>query len=404
MRNLLVRILLVAGALFIAGCGGGLSSGSSANPPSDVKVTPGDSGVTVTWTMEPGVEYWVFTAATTNLTTGNWATQPQARAVRDARSPTVITGLANGTTYSVTVNGRKDGGPGGEGSTSISFVPRLAGLVWTPGTPLQVAELRGLSFAALTFPGIYVTVGSAGAAFISADGVSWTAVSTGVTTQLNASVYGGGRHVAVGAGGTIITSPEAQVWTRQTSPTTNDLNGIAVAGNGLVAVGNGGTIIRSPDGGVSWASSNSGTTANLNAVTAFGNSYVAVGANGTILTSNDAESWTPQTSGTTKTLRSVAFSATLPLLVAVGDDGTILTSPDAITWTPSTSGTTVNLNGVSLGGQFTAVGDLGTILVSTDGKNWNRVASGTTSKLNAVLFGLVGYAAVGVGGVNLTSF
>ena len=409
MTNLFVRVLLLAGALFLAGCGGGggsgiFSSGSSASPPSDVKVTPGDSGVTVTWTMEPGVEYWVFSAATSNLTTQNWAQQPQARAIRHATSPTIIAPLTNGSTYSITVNGRKDGGPGGEGSPSIVVVPRLAGLNWTLGKPLAAAESRGISFAALIFPGIYVAVGSAGSAFTSSDALTFTAVTTGVTTQLNGSAYGGGRHVAVGAGGVSVNSLDAVTWSKPTNPTTNDLNGIALSGNGLVAVGNGGVILRTGDGGVTWGTATSGTTQDMYGIAALGASYIAVGANGTILTSNDGDSWTAQVSGTTKTLRGVVQSLTLPLVIAVGDDGTILTSPDAITWTPATSGVSVNLNSATLGGQFTVVGDLGTIIVSTDGKRWTTVASGTTSRLNAVVFGLLGYGAVGVGGVNLSSY
>ena len=408
MMNLFVRVLLLAGALFLAGCGGGsggiFNSGSSASPPTDVKVAPGDSGATVTWTMEPGVEYWVFSATTSNLTPQNWSSQPQPKVIRNATSPTIVTSLTNGSTYSITVNGRKNGGPGGDGSPSISFVPRLAGLSWTQGTPLAAAELRGISFAALIFPGIYVTVGSAGSAFVSSDAISWTAVTTGVTTQLNASAYGGGRHVAVGAGGVVVNSLDAVTWATQKSPTTNDLNGIALSGNGLVAVGNGGVILRTGDGGVTWSTATSGTTQNLYGVSALGTSYIVVGANGTILTSNDGDSWTAQVSGTTKTLRSVVQSLTLPLVVALGDDGTILTSPDAITWTPATSGVTVNLNSITLGGQFTAVGDLGTILVSTDGKTWGQAPSGTTARLNAVVFGLLGYGAVGVGGVNLSSY
>ena len=406
MKNLLVRFLLLVGVLFLVGCGGGgaFSSGSSASPPNDVKVTPGDGGATVTWTMESGVEYWVFSAATSNLTPQNWASQSQPKVVRVAQSPQVITALTNGTTYSITVNGRKDGGPGGAGSPSISFVPRLAGLVWTLGTPLATSELRGLGFAALTFPGIYVAVGAVGSAFLSADGISWTAVTTGVTTQLNATAYGGGKHVAVGAGGTITNSLDAVAWTPVTSPTTNDLNGIALGGSGLVAVGNNGTILRSNDGGNTWSVSTSGTTAHLYGIGIYGASYVAVGASGTVLVSSDGSTWTAQTSGTTKDLRAVAYSSTRPLFVAVGAGGTIITSADAIAWSSATSGTSVNLNSVNVGGQFTAVGDLGTILVSTDGAIWNIAISGTTANLNAVQFGLIGYSAVGVGGVNLTSY
>ena len=100
----------------------------------------------------------------------------------------------------------------------------------------------------------------------------------------------------------------------------------------------------------------------------------------------------------------MAYSSTRPLFVAVGAGGTIITSADAIAWSSATSGTGVNLNSVNVGGQFTAVGDLGTILVSTDGAIWNMAISGTTANLNAVQFGLIGYSAVGVGGVNLTSY
>ena len=66
--------------------------------------------------------------------------------------------------------------------------------------------------------------------------------------------------------------------------------------------------------------------------------------------------------------------------------------------------TTNSLNSITLGSLYTAVGDNGTILTSSDGVDWQIISSGTTNNLNAVLFALIGYAVVGAGGVNLTSF
>jgi hypothetical protein len=402
MKKFLTRSLLVLGALFATACNVG--GGSSVDPPTDVKVLVGDGGVTVSWTMNSGVEYWVFSAAADSISTDNWSTLPQAKVVRNAASPQIVTGLINGTTYSFTVNGRSSGGPGGPGSTSISVVPRLAGLAWTAGTPLASSNLKGLGFIALTFPGQFVTVGAGGTAFTSPDAINWATVTTGVTTDLNAVAFGGGNFVAVGAGGVIVNSADASTWTTQTSGTTNDLYGVALGSAGLVAVGANGTVLRSTDGGNNWSVQTSGTANHLYGVTFANLQYVAVGAQGTVLTSADGGIWTVATAGTGQDLRGVAYSAIGLLHVAVGAAGTMLSSPDAITWTAIAPVTANTLNGVAFGNQFTAVGDNGTILASTDGLNWQIVPSGTTSNLNAVLFGLVGYATVGVGGVNLTSY
>ena len=66
MKRLIAGVVAIAAVLVLAGCG---SSGSSASPPTDVAVVPGDGYVTATWTMSPGVDYWMFYAPTSgNLT------------------------------------------------------------------------------------------------------------------------------------------------------------------------------------------------------------------------------------------------------------------------------------------------------------------------------------------------
>ncbi len=404
MKNFIARLLLILGAFTLAACNSSFSGGDPPGAPTGVKVVAGDGGVTVSWDMEAGVEYWVFSAAASSIDTSNWTTLPQARVVRGAVSPQVVTGLTNGTVYSFTVNGRKSGGPGGAGSPSISATPRLTGLAWNVGTPLGTATLRGLNFLAVAFPGVFTTVGDGGSLFASNDAVSWTAAASGVTTNLNAIAFGFGRYVAVGAGGVVTTSADGAAWATATSATTNELFSVTTGNNGLVAVGAGGTIVRSGDG-LAWAAVTSGTTNNLYNVNYFNGQYIAVGANGTILVSGDGIGWSTAASQTTMDLRSVGFSAGAnPLYVAVGVGGTMISSTDSVTWTAITPVTTATLNSITVGNQFVAVGDGGTIIVSTDGANWQVVPSGTTANLYAVTFALVGFSAVGANGVNLSSF
>ncbi|MCC6347251.1 MAG: carboxypeptidase regulatory-like domain-containing protein, partial [Nitrospirales bacterium] len=159
--------------------------------------------------------------------------------------------------------------------------------------------------------------------------VNWTPRSSGTTSDLAGATFSGATYLIVGASGTILFSTDTVTWTAQTSGVSANLNG-TVYGSAFVAVGSGGTILTSSDA-VTWTAQTSGTASDLNGV-AYGNSlYVAVGSGGTILTSSDAVTWTAQTSGTASDLSGVAYGNSL--YVAVGSGGTILTSSDAVTWT-----------------------------------------------------------------------
>src|SRR5437899_13024467 len=112
MKRIVFAVFSLVLALLAAGCS---NKGSSADYPADFKVAPGDGSVTATWTAEPDVEYWIFFGAGPNTNTTNWATTG-GRAITNTRTPQIITGLANGTLYSFTINGRKNKGPGGSGA------------------------------------------------------------------------------------------------------------------------------------------------------------------------------------------------------------------------------------------------------------------------------------------------
>lgn len=411
MNRLLALIVAIAAALLLAACGG---KGSSAAPPLNVQAVAGDGVVTLTWVPEPDVEYMVFYAAASSITTDNWTTLPQAHAILSASSPQVVPAqitattpaLVNGTTYSFTVNGRKSGGPGGTGSPSVSAVPRLAGPIWTPGAPLA-NDLFGVGFGT-----VFVAVGANGAMYSSTNGTAWTALNFTVSSNLNAAIYGG-NYVAVGAGGVILFSTDAVTWTKRPSVTSNDLYALATNGNGsYIAVGANGTILTSGDG-QNWTVANSGTTNNLYGAS-FGNGlYHVAGANGTLLLSSDIVNWQALNSQASVDLKGAAYGALVDpttgtvtsKYVAVGNAGAVVTSTDGTTWTAVPAIAANNLAKVTYATQFIAVGSGGGIFTSTDGTTWHAATStGTTNNLNAVTPGLHGYIAVGASGTNLSAF
>jgi hypothetical protein len=404
MRRPLMLIAAILAGLLVAGCG---SNGSSADPPAGVVATAGDGIVTVSWPMADGVDYWMFYANSSSISTSNWTTIPGSRSVIGATSPYVVAGLVNGSVYSFTINGRKDGGPGGDGTPSVSAIPRLAGTAtaslpapWTAGTALGAADMRGLALGS-----VYVAVGSAGAVHSSTDGTKWTTSNSGVATRLNAVVYYG-AYLAAGDGGAMLYSADANSWTPRTTGTANNLYAIGRNSALFVAVGAKGTIVTSADG-VTWtAAANSATTNDLYAVVPYGNGlWIAAGANGTLITSTDGSNWVARTSNTVLDLKGIAYgtnAATGALtFVVVGAAGTLLTSPDAGVWTARTAIGANTLSAVTYGTQFIAVGANGSIFTSTDGTSWAGQPSTTNSDLNAIVHAPYSYSVVGAAGVNL---
>jgi predicted small lipoprotein YifL len=390
-------IALLAAVLLLGGCG---KKGAPADPPTDVAVVAGDARFTVTWTMVPNVEYWLFYAPANEITQDNWDKLPGAGVIRPAASPTILTGLANGTTYSLFIDGRIDSGPAGPGTPSMSVMPRPAGASWTASTSLGSMELRSLALGA-----VFVAVGSGGEIFSSPDGAVWTTLTSPVTgTALNAALYYGGNYLAAGAAGTMVLSTDAATWTVLGAATGNDLYALATSGSVYVAVGDAGTILRSTDA-QTWttASSSGAVTSQLLYDATYANGlFVTVGAGGTLLTSSDADTWSVAVSNTSSDLRSIAWGANT--FVAVGDGGTLVTSADGVIWTaqPQIAGAP-DLRSVTYASQFVAVGLGGAVYTSTDGLTWQSQTSGTTEDLLAVAFGNYGYTAVGAAGTNLVS-
>jgi hypothetical protein len=385
-------LLLIAACL--SGCG---SNKAPTEVPTGAQVRAGDTSVTVTWDMLPGLQYWVFRGAADGITPQNWTTLPQAQAVFPASSPLLITGLVNGTLYSFTITATKDG-PEGPGTPAIAATPRPAGGGWTVGAPLASARLAGVAYGAANF----VAAGLGGAVFTSTDGATWIAAASNLTADLNAVAAGTVRQVVAGVQGAAAYSSDTITWTPVTiGDGTTTINGLAAAGTNFVAVGTGGAIFTSGDG-ITWTAQSSGTTRNLVAVAYLNGTYAALGEAGTLLTSTDLVNWTARLTQTTATLRGAAYFA--GNYVAVGDAGTLVSSTDTVSWTPQPALGTLNLNAISGSSQLIAVGDGGVIYTSTDALTWALAPSGTSSSLRGVIAALYRVSVVGDAGTNLLSF
>jgi len=423
--------------LMSAGCG----SGDPAPAPTGLAVAAGDNTATVSWDMVDGVEYWLFygptsVAPTDTASMHSWIGLPGGNVSLKVTSPflvagvyngtTVPTGLVNGTSYSFSINGRTNGGPGGPGAAPVTATPRLAGSAWIAGptNPPGSHDLRSLAYGVTTTTttstttgtttaslSTYVAAGAGGAMYSSNDGVTWSAINYATSSNLNGASYFG-TYKLVGDGGLILVSSDAVTWTPQTAPTTQNLYAIASNNMNLsVAVGAGGTIITSPDG-ITWSlAANSATASDLYAV-AYSSynsgTWVAVGAGGTIVESADGVTWHSVTSGTTADLRGVAYGTSTnsagvvtTMFAAVGASGTLLSSIDGSGWVPQVLPGVTALNAVTYGTQFVAVGAGGKIFFSTDGASWTAASSTNTNDLYAVVRGLYVYAAVGAAGTNL---
>ncbi len=426
MNRILAGLMTCVAALLVGACGGGgYSLGSSAAAPTDVVVAAGDSSATVSWTMAPGVDYWIFLAPTDSINTSNWTSFLGARSVIRATSPQLVTQLSNGTTYAFTVNARVGNGPGGPGTPSQAIIPRIAGGVWVPATPLGTADLLGAAFGVIGTTTIspvssFLAVGKGGAIYTSADGKSFAPQQSTVSADLRCAVFGG-TYLAAGANGTVVSSADAITWAAKTSGTSAALNGLTTNGAGTyVAVGAGGAIVTSGDSGATWTLANSGTTKDLYAVTyglsGSANAFVAVGSGGTMVASIDGVTWTPAASASTSAdLRGITYASVLtlvsgavtsaPVWVAVGSGGVILTSADAVTWSAPASGTGASLNAITYNTRFVAVGNGGTVLTSDDaGVSWQAQNSRSSANLAAITHNPYGYLAVGAAGANLTAF
>ena len=408
----MLALAAIACAVLLSGCNY-FETGEKASPPGDLKAAAGDGLVTLSWTMDSGVEYWLFWTVGTTVEVGSSFIKP------GVGSPYTIGGLTNGVPYTFGINGRKNGGPGGS-LASVTATPRPTGYEWQIGGGAGTADLKGVAYGTTTATTGFDAVGNAGALFQSTDGITWTPAAgnwaaLAGTNNVNAIINIGGRFIAVGDAGLILFTTDNTTWTAGTYavppvPAPN-LNALASNGARVVAVGDGGAIYYSDDSAVTWnaAATVPGGTGNLYGVAASSARWVAVGAAGAVITSTDGSNWVAVTSVTpaiTTDLRSVAALPITASFAAVGVGGEVASSTDGLVWTTQVI-TATDLQAVapSVGGSilFAAVGRAGVAFTSFDGVTWTNRATGTASDLFALVHSSFQFVAVGQAGTTIYS-
>jgi hypothetical protein len=227
---------------------------------------------------------------------------------------------------------------------------------------------------------VTVAIGASGAVRKTTDGVNWTPVASGGTTQtLNEIRYINNRFIVVGGNSAILSSTDGTTFAYVgTTSTTASLNSVAYGAGRYVAVGTSGVIISSANL-VDWTLS-TGTGANgFNRVVFAAGVFVAVGVSGACYSSTDGITWTARTAGSV-TFNDVIFANSQFTAVCASQ---AYTSPDGITWAPNSfgiAGGPVATNGTL----HVVVGASGQIRKSADGgETWSFVAS-PTSSVNAI--------------------
>ncbi len=185
-------------------------------------------------------------------------------------------------------------------------------------------------------------------------------------------------------------------------PFGNNATDLAYAGGLYLVVGERGQLYSSYDLDT-WTPQDSFTTNSLRGVAFLGGRAIIVGENGTVLYGDTPESFSVTNLGTANWLEAVACNST-NLAVAVGDNAAVYTSTNGILWQLRSQPFSTWLRGVAYGaGGFVAVGEGGFIATSSNGTSWQQRTSGTTSNLNRVVWIVDRYWATGDGGKALTS-
>lgn len=204
---------------------------------------------------------------------------------------------------------------------------RDAGTGWLDTTTDLTQPMRHLVWIGVR----YVSVGPAGAAATSTDGLAWTPRTTGVSATLEQVSWTGSLAVAIGAGGTIITSPNGATWTTHTNGTTANLTSLAAGSGHMIAVGKGGVILRSTDGQTWTVIRAASSPVNVTGLAWTGASAVAVANPHATLTSPDGITWTQTAGPTGPTLRTAAGAGRI---IAADNTTGLWTAPaDGSSWT-----------------------------------------------------------------------
>ncbi|MCA3174431.1 MAG: hypothetical protein ING36_02680 [Burkholderiales bacterium] len=388
-------IVLMLGALLLAGCGGGGGGGGGGSGGGGS--SGGDTGgtlpanVLIAQTAEPAGTN--CPTGGTRITSGLDSNGNNVLDSSEVVATQFVCGATNGSNLLVATSTEPAGANCAAGGTRVT-----AGLDTNSNNVLDAGEVMTTSYVCNPPANSYmpwVTVTAATQAQPNTGYVVDSATPVTVTLPANASLAIGDR-VAVyglGTGGWTIAQNDGQsidlagleAWTARESARNWRSVASSADGQRLVAV-NGDQIYTSSDAGETWTARESGRNWWSVASSADGQRLVAVESGGQIyISSNAGVTWTARES--TRNWTSVASSADGQRLVAVVNGGQIYTSSDAgvswtaresarIWWSVASSADGQRLVAVADGGQIYTSSDAGVSWTAREAaRNWRSVAS-----------------------------
>jgi photosystem II stability/assembly factor-like uncharacterized protein len=188
----------------------------------------------------------------------------------------------------------------------------------------------------------FLAVGERGIILYSSDGIIWEKKNSNKDLNLHSATYNGNQFVIAGDKGTLLTSANATEWIDRVSGISATFTSVTFGNGKFVTVGCGsGSILNSFDG-VTWVDTKQEIGSCPNSLTYGKDRFVAVGSG--ITTSVDGAVWNPIDLLLPKLL-SVNYG--LSQFLTVGSSGEIYSSQDGIIWKSQYSGTSRNLRSVA---------------------------------------------------------
>jgi titin len=329
-------------------------------------------------------------------------------------SPITISGLTNGTTYSIKLRAANvigDGAP----SDAVSVTPAVVDAAsWTARDASEANAWISVTYG----NGVFVAVAANGSQRVmtSSDGETWTARNAAEANPWSSVTFGNGVFVAVSFDGShrVMTSSDGVTWTARNAAEANYWNSVTFGNGVFVAVARTGTnrVMTSPDG-VTWTARNAAEANSWMSVT-FGNGvFVAVSFDGShqVMTSPDGVTWTSRDASAANPWMSVTSGNGVFVAVSYQGFSQVMTSPDGVTWT-AREAAVANSSWTSVtsgNGLFVAVAEAGThrVMTSPDGVTWTERDAPEANSWYSVTYGEGMFAAVSGAGshqVMISSF
>ncbi|GGC91171.1 hypothetical protein GCM10011396_43050 [Undibacterium terreum] len=407
-----MQIALLLGTVMLSACGGsggGNTSDAGIAAPTGLNGTPAAKQINLRWDTSPGMSYTVYLAADPSVTPANAAQLPQGRSIANAVSPLNITGLLNGTTYSLIVVASKDGASSQPSqAVNVTLAPSEIKLAFAP----QVSKLLS---AVAYGNGRYVSAVDQGF-YTSTDGVNWALQNYIFTSGFQDVIFSGTQFLAVGENGAFATSPDGLAWTAQSTGTCYKLSK-PLYGNGTYLVyGQRGTACGATIDKDVLFTSNDGQHWNQHDLLIDQTGYRVYPdffAGGKFVTANSRQifssrngvDWDSTTIANVLQIQNLTYAngkffavrANINALQGAASDYHILWSDDAVHWNEAPQQFS-DTHGPILyaGNQYVALGPA-SILTSADGKTWTATASQPNITPDNVIYAngkFVGFSAV----------